>query len=151
MVFLISFSAADYDNRDCVLHQQNSTRNPLIVPHGIRWLSVRNPLSVRVESADCPCGIRWLSARTYADSRAAICGFYARLSAEKVKFSVSCTVHCQKLSTYVHTSRSRSNDRSWMRNGQRKWSSHTSTTSRWCIRQCLWQIWEKDKSTVSLS
>ena len=29
-----------------VLHSQNSTRNPLIVPHRIRWLSVRNPLIV---------------------------------------------------------------------------------------------------------
>ena len=46
---------ADYDNRDCVLHPQNSAQNPLIV-------------------------------------RADICGFSARSSAEKVKFSVSCTV-----------------------------------------------------------
>ena len=42
----------DYDNRDCVLHPQNSARNPLIV---------------RAESSKCPRGIRRLSARIYAD------------------------------------------------------------------------------------
>ena len=71
-----------------VLHSQNFARNPLIVPHGIRWLSMQNPLSVRAESAD-------LSARIYADGRTAICGLSARSSAEKVKFSVSCTIHEQ--------------------------------------------------------
>ena len=46
-----------------VLHLQN----PLIVPHGIRWLSVRNPLSVRTESADCTRGHTRTAARLYAD------------------------------------------------------------------------------------
>ena len=40
-----------------------------------------------------------MSARNPLIVRADICGFSARSSAEKVKFSVSCTVHCN--SVYV--------------------------------------------------
>ena len=66
--------------------------------------SARNPLIVRAEFSKCPRGIRWLSMRTYADSRAAICGLSTWSSAEKVKFSVSCTVATGRLAiVHVHT------------------------------------------------
>ena len=59
---------ADYDNSNCVLHPQNSARNPLIV---------------RVDIHERPCGYMQIT-------RVVVCG--------KVKFPVSCTVHLTNIS-----------------------------------------------------
>ena len=58
---------ADNANCDCVLLLQNSARNPLIVPHGICWLSVQNPLIVLVKFANCPRTHTRMAARLLAD------------------------------------------------------------------------------------